>query len=246
MPRTTLEELSNQCSSKMVGDGAEMKKTELDVLQRQRNKGPTDWQSVGRGIVPARDNLYISQQKSTHECERMVAETPEERKRLQRMSTNHTEERELRLECYSTRYMEHQSVQLQLPLFNSIPSKPRCKNSWLHWMHRHAPLVQKNFLASISSQSLMHVCIVVVTCTFLSCTPLPTTWTLALSWCNVVADTVSSRALWYFQNCTTILLLIHVVFYCSLRLTPRCLASTLVLAQCVVARSIHIARILYM
>ena len=38
MPRTTLEELSNQCSSKMVGDGAEMKKTELDVLQRQRNK----------------------------------------------------------------------------------------------------------------------------------------------------------------------------------------------------------------
>ena len=128
MPRTTLEELSNQCSSKMVDDGAEMKKTELDVLQRQRNKGPTDWQSVGRGIVPARDNLYISQQKSTHERERMVAETPEERKRLQRMSSNHTEERELRLECYSTKYMEHQSVQLELPLFNSIPSKPRCKN----------------------------------------------------------------------------------------------------------------------
>ena len=64
--------------------------------------------------MPARDNLCLSKQKSTRE-----RETPKER---QRMSTNHTEERELRLECYSTRYIEHQSVQLQLPLFNSIIS----------------------------------------------------------------------------------------------------------------------------
>ena len=38
MPTVTLEELSNQRRSK-IGDCAETKETELDVLQRQRNKG---------------------------------------------------------------------------------------------------------------------------------------------------------------------------------------------------------------
>ena len=56
-------------------------------------------------------------------------------------------------------------------------------------------------------------------------------------WCNVPYDTrwkISYQALQYFQNSIVmcrllLLLLIHVVFYCSLRLTPRCLASTLVI-----------------
>ena len=52
MPTATLEELSNQRRSKKIGDGAETKETELDVLQRQRNKGVKDWESGGRGIVP--------------------------------------------------------------------------------------------------------------------------------------------------------------------------------------------------
>ena len=39
MPTATLEELSNQRRTKKIGDGEETKETELDVLQRQRNKG---------------------------------------------------------------------------------------------------------------------------------------------------------------------------------------------------------------
>ena len=34
----TLEELSNQRRSKKIGDSAETKETELDMLQRQRQK----------------------------------------------------------------------------------------------------------------------------------------------------------------------------------------------------------------
>ena len=40
------------------------------------------------------------------------------------------------------------------------------------------------------------------------------------------------------QRSPLVLLLIHVVFYCSLRLTPRCLASTLVLVRLAIARMI--------
>ena len=47
-------------------------------------------------------------------------------------------------------------------------------------MHQYAPLVQKDFLASISTQSLMKICIVPATSTFWTYTPLPTTWSLAL------------------------------------------------------------------
>ena len=58
--------------------------------------------------------------------DRLAAETTEEKEtRLQQMSTYQrerlavetTKERELRLECYRTRYMEQQSVQPQLSLF---------------------------------------------------------------------------------------------------------------------------------
>jgi len=42
MPTATPEELSNQHRSKKISDGAETKETELDVLQRQRNKGVKD------------------------------------------------------------------------------------------------------------------------------------------------------------------------------------------------------------
>ena len=38
----TLEELSDQCWSNKIGDGTEMRETELNVLQRQENKGPKD------------------------------------------------------------------------------------------------------------------------------------------------------------------------------------------------------------
>ena len=42
MPTATLEELSNQRRSKKIIEGAETKETELDVLQRQWNKGAKD------------------------------------------------------------------------------------------------------------------------------------------------------------------------------------------------------------
>jgi len=42
MPTATLEELSNQRRSKKIGDGAETKETELNMLQRQQNKGVED------------------------------------------------------------------------------------------------------------------------------------------------------------------------------------------------------------
>ena len=45
MSTATLEELSNQHRSK-IGDGTETKETELDVLQRQRNKGAKDSESI--------------------------------------------------------------------------------------------------------------------------------------------------------------------------------------------------------
>ena len=49
-----LEELSNQRRSKKIVDGAETKETELDVLQRQRNKWVKDWESGEREIVQGR------------------------------------------------------------------------------------------------------------------------------------------------------------------------------------------------
>ena len=42
MPTATLEELSNECRSKKIGDGAETKETELDMLQKQWHKGLKD------------------------------------------------------------------------------------------------------------------------------------------------------------------------------------------------------------
>ena len=42
MPRATLEELSKQRRNTKIGDGAETKETELDVLQRQQNKEAKD------------------------------------------------------------------------------------------------------------------------------------------------------------------------------------------------------------
>ena len=99
--------LSNQCRSKNISDGAEMKETELDVLKRQWNKGARDWESGGRGLCQVR----CSQQRSTFVRTRMAAENPEgitaetypwtwkngssettkDRERLQRMSSNQHE-----------------------------------------------------------------------------------------------------------------------------------------------------------
>ena len=82
MLTATLEELSNQRWSKKIGDGVETKETELNVLQRQWSKGPKDWESGGRGIVPgALLKLLVKDQlpHSTRERKRMAAKTPEER-----------------------------------------------------------------------------------------------------------------------------------------------------------------------
>ena len=65
----------------------------------------------------------------TKQCEKLAVETPEER--------------ELRLECYSTTVCAATTPTASTVL--------------------HAPLVQKDFLASISTQSLINVCVVAVT-----------------------------------------------------------------------------------
>ena len=94
----TLEELSSHRRSKKIGDGAETKETELDVLQRQRNKGAkrlrkwSERNRARRAAQTASERQATSQQRSTRERERMAAETPEEReRRLQRMNSNQHE-----------------------------------------------------------------------------------------------------------------------------------------------------------
>ena len=126
----------------------------------------------------ASERQATSQHISTCGHERIAAETPEEReRRLQRMRTNQPErlavetpkERELRLECYSTRYIEQESVQPQLFQQCSIRAKTqKFHATWPHWKYRYAPLVHKHFQDSISTLSLMYVCVVVATSTFRS------------------------------------------------------------------------------
>ena len=69
MPTATLEELSNQRRSKKIVDSAETKETELDVLQRQRNKGVKDRESGGRGIVPGALLKLVVKDKLPHSRE---------------------------------------------------------------------------------------------------------------------------------------------------------------------------------
>ena len=81
--RAILEELSNQRRSKKTGDGKEMKETEPNVLQRQRNKGgkrlrkQRERDCARRAAQTASERQATSQQKSRCECERMTAETRE-------------------------------------------------------------------------------------------------------------------------------------------------------------------------
>ena len=82
-----------------------------------------------RATPTAGERQATSQQKSTRERERMAAETTEvmSTNQRERLAVETPEERELRLECCSTWYMEQQSVQPELPLFQqcSIQAKMR-------------------------------------------------------------------------------------------------------------------------
>ena len=51
IPREVLEEVSNQHRNKKIGNSAETKERELNMLQRQWNKGTKGWESGGRGIM---------------------------------------------------------------------------------------------------------------------------------------------------------------------------------------------------
>ena len=77
MLTATLEELSNQRRSKKIGDGAETRETELDVLQRQQNNEVKDQESGGRGIVPGGllkllVHLQLAQAHPTMHCIHLV------------------------------------------------------------------------------------------------------------------------------------------------------------------------------
>ena len=84
-------------------------KRQLDLLQRQWNKGEKGGECGGRVIMPGELLKLLSerqatlQRKSTHECERMASETPEERQtRLHwmrnRLASETPEERQTRLQ----------------------------------------------------------------------------------------------------------------------------------------------------
>ena len=72
MPTATQEELSNQRRSKKIGDGADTKEIELDVLQRQCNKGVKDRESGGRGIMPGTLLKLLVKGKLPHSREVLV------------------------------------------------------------------------------------------------------------------------------------------------------------------------------
>ena len=113
IPRAILEELSNQCKRKKIGDGKETKETEPDVAAEtaeQRSERLREWRERDRARRAAQtgsERQATSQRKSTREHETTAAKTPEETEtRLQRISTNQhkrlageaPEERETRLQ----------------------------------------------------------------------------------------------------------------------------------------------------
>ena len=126
----------------------------------------------------------------SNQCERLAVETSQgERNKIAAdehqpaWKVETPEERETRLEFYSTRYRE-QPVQSQLPLFQQcLMFKPRCKifiRIWVHLTRQHAQLVQKHFPTSIVNQSLMIICVVIMTSMLQNYTPLPTIADLCL------------------------------------------------------------------
>ena len=79
MPRATLEELSNQCRRKKIGDGTETKETELDFAaettkqRRERLRKRRERDHARRAAQTASERQATSQQRSTREHERMAA-----------------------------------------------------------------------------------------------------------------------------------------------------------------------------
>ena len=67
--------LSNQRGSRKIGNGAETKEMEFDVLQRQRNKGAKDRESGGRGIVPGALLKCPRREKTTAVCATTLKQT---------------------------------------------------------------------------------------------------------------------------------------------------------------------------
>ena len=122
---------------------------------------------------------------STYQHKRLAAETPKEREtRLQQMSTYQherlavetPEERETRLQRYRARYRE-QSAQPQLPLFqqSSVRAKMGKFHASVATLDQYALRAQRDSQASSFTQTLLSVCVVVVTNIFRKYIPLPTT-----------------------------------------------------------------------
>ena len=122
---------------------------------------PLQWMRDRPATENSKERQRRLQQTSTNQCARLAVETrtKERETTLQQMSTNQHErlavespkERELRLECYSTRCREQQPMQPQLPLFQQyvFHSKPRCHANMASYIgHQYAQLVQKDFFHS--------------------------------------------------------------------------------------------------
>ena len=95
--------------------------------------------------------------------------------------------RDARLECDKARHGEQQTVHSQLPLFQQCFSQAKMDKfhlntgyGYIGYISSYALTAQKGFPASCFSQSLLNVCVVVVTNILQKYTPLLTTWTLTL------------------------------------------------------------------
>ena len=83
MPTATPEELSNQCRSKKIGNGAETKETarraaETVEQRSERLKKQRERERARCTAQTASERQVTSHQRSTRERERIAAETPEE------------------------------------------------------------------------------------------------------------------------------------------------------------------------
>ena len=144
---------------------------------------------------------------STNQHERLAAETPEEReRRLQRMRINqhkrlaveiHEEKDYSGWEPTSTKGWQLKSTRRKITVDEHQPA--RKVGSWNSWEESHSGICK-----------LQHESLGIIN--------------LADTWWKTSYPVLQYM---YFQNCNRLLLLIHVVFCCSLRLAPRCLASTL-------------------
>ena len=109
---------------------------------------------------PRREKDY-----STNQHERLTVETPEGEKDYSRWAPTSMKGWQLkplkRVEIRVLQYTVHGTTVCEgaTPTVSTVFHPSQDVKTWPHWIHWHAPLVQKDFLASISTLSLMNSCL---------------------------------------------------------------------------------------